>query len=150
MITNRRPRALRMNPLARAALLALGAPALLCAGPVLAQSTPAGVGELSTVTVTANRRVEDQQKVGVSVTALNGERLAERNITDLSQIEGISPGFTFGRSGVDAAAGAGQACARDGQCVQYRLSDWPGYLGRAHADSGRYRQTDVVRRNGPD
>ncbi len=59
-------------------------------------------GQLTTITVTANRRIEDQQKVGVSVTALSGERLAERNILDLSQIEGLSPGFTFGKSGVDA------------------------------------------------
>ena len=64
-------------------------------------STTSG-GELNTVTVTANRRVEDQQKVGVSVTALSGEALAERNVTDLSALEGLSPGFTFGRSGVDA------------------------------------------------
>ena len=105
MITNGRPHTRRMNPLARAALIALSSPALLCAQPALAQTTApaaAGSGELTTVTVTANRRVEDQQKVGVSVTALGSERLAERNITDLSQIEGISPGFTFGRSGVDA------------------------------------------------
>jgi iron complex outermembrane receptor protein len=52
--------------------------------------------------VTANRRAEDQQKVSVSVTAVTGETLNERNITDLSQMESMSAGFTFGRSGVDA------------------------------------------------
>ena len=110
MMMNSRKRAPRLNTLARSALLALSGPALLCVGhltatPALAQTAApaaAGAGELTTVTVTANRRIEDQQKVGVSVTALGSERLAERNITDLSQIEGISPGFTFGRSGVDA------------------------------------------------
>jgi iron complex outermembrane recepter protein len=59
-------------------------------------------GELQTITVTANRRAEDQQKVSVSVTAVTGATLAERNITDLSQMESMSAGFTFSRSGVDA------------------------------------------------
>jgi iron complex outermembrane recepter protein len=74
--------------------------------PALAQTAPtparAASGELEVITVTANRRVEDQQKVGVSVTALSGEKLSERNVTDLSAMEGLSPGFTFGRSGADA------------------------------------------------
>ncbi len=48
------------------------------------------------------RGVEDQQTVSVSVTAVTGETLAERGITDLSQMEGMSAGFTFGRSGADA------------------------------------------------
>jgi iron complex outermembrane recepter protein len=72
----------------------------------MAQAAPApktaDSGELQTVTVTANRRAEDQQKVSVSVTAVTGATLAERNITDLSQMEPMSAGFTFGRSGVDA------------------------------------------------
>ena len=94
------------SPLSRALALALGAWGLVGVGAAVAQTAPtapaADSGELSTVTVTANRRIEDQQKVGVSVTALSAERLAERNIVDLSQIEGLSPGFTFSKSGVDA------------------------------------------------
>ena len=95
--------------LSRALALAFGTLGLMSAGTALAQTAPAAPaapaaasGELSVVTVTANRRIEDQQKVGVSVTALSAEKLAERNIIDLSQIEGLSPGFTFGKSGVDA------------------------------------------------
>ncbi len=72
----------------------------------LAQTTPSAPapdsGELQTVTVSANRRAEDQQKVSVSVTAVTGLRLTERNVTDLSQMESLSAGFTFSRSGVDA------------------------------------------------
>ncbi|MFY8087857.1 MAG: TonB-dependent receptor plug domain-containing protein, partial [Rubrivivax sp.] len=93
--------------LSAALALAFGTWGLMSAGDALAQAAPAAQqqaasGELTTITVTANRRIEDQQKVGVSVTALGSEKLAERNIVDLSQIEGLSPGFTFGRSGVDA------------------------------------------------
>ena len=95
-----------LTPLARALALALGASGLLGAPTAYAQASAAAPaadkGELSVVTVTSNRRIEDQQKVSTTVTALSGERLAERNIVDLSQIEGISPGFTFGKSGVDA------------------------------------------------
>ncbi len=95
--------------LARQVRLALGSWVLLGGGAALAQtaapsapSAPQDNGELTTVTVTANRRIEDQQKVSVSVTALSGEKLAERNIYDISQLEGLSPGFTFGRAGADA------------------------------------------------
>ena len=92
--------------LSRALALAFGTLGMMGAGTALAQTAPAAPtvdrGELTTITITANRRIEDQQKVGVSVTALSAERLAERNIVDLSQIEGLSPGFTFGKSGVDA------------------------------------------------
>ena len=86
--------------------LAFGVWGLVGAGAVLAQTAPAtptaDSGQLSTVTVTATRRIEDQQKVSTSVTALSAEKLAERNIYDISQFEGLTPGFTFGRSGSDA------------------------------------------------
>lgn len=86
--------------------LALGAWSVYPMGTALAQTAPAAKasdsGEIQSVTVTANRRAEDQQKVSVSVTAVTGETLTERNITDLSQMDTVTPGFTFGRSGADA------------------------------------------------
>ena len=93
------------NPLSAAVVIALGAWALQAPLPALAQAAAAKApdsGEIQSVTVTANRRVEDAQKVSVSVTAISGDTLAERNVTDLSQMESLSAGFTFGRSGVDA------------------------------------------------
>ena len=59
-----------------------------------AAAKPADRGELQAVTVTANWRVEDAQKVSVSVTAISGDTLAERNVTDLSQMGSLSAGFT--------------------------------------------------------
>ncbi len=94
--------------------IALALTAWAGSGSVAAQPAPApapapapgprtqDTGEVQSITVTANRRAEDKQKVSVSVTAVNGQTLQERNITDLSQMEVMSPGFTFGRSGVDA------------------------------------------------
>ena len=92
--------------LATQVALALGAWALTAPGMAQAQ-TAAGAkapdsGAIQTVNVTANRRLENQQDVSVSVTAIQGAALAERNITDLSQMEAMSAGFTFSRSGVDA------------------------------------------------
>ena len=83
---------------------ALGAWALAGSGAALAQTAARAPdsGEVQTVNVTANRRLENQQNVSVSVTAITGATLAERNITDLSQMEAMSAGFTFSRSGVDA------------------------------------------------
>lgn len=54
------------------------------------------------IVVTAQRRPENKQNVSVSVSAITAETLNERNITDLSKMEGMAPGFTFGRSGTDA------------------------------------------------
>ena len=96
----------KITLLSRALALAFGTLGLMSAGTALAQSAPAApaadTGELSTVTVTATRRIEDQQKVSTSVTALSAEKLVERNIYDISQFEGLTPGFSFGRSGSDA------------------------------------------------
>ena len=94
----------RMNRsrIATAAMLAMGAGLVQLTDFAQAQTKTPDTGQIQSVTVTANRRVEDAQKVSVSVTAVNGETLAERNITDLSQMEALTPGFTFSRSGVDA------------------------------------------------
>jgi iron complex outermembrane recepter protein len=82
---------------AAASPAAAPAPAPTPAAPAAADS-----GQIQNITITANRRAEDAQKVSVSVTAVNAQTLAERNVTDLSQMESLSAGFTFGRSGVDA------------------------------------------------
>ena len=97
----------RQNTLTVSVLQALAAwvfiaPSAVVAQTAAANATNAALATLPTVNVTANRRVEDQQKVSVSVTGVNGETLAERNVTDLSQMESLSAGFTFSRSGVDA------------------------------------------------
>ncbi len=97
---------LHRHHLATQIAVALGTWVLAAPGTALAQSAagakPPDTGAIQTVNVTANRRLENQQDVSVSVTAIQGAALAERNITDLSQMEAMSAGFTFSRSGVDA------------------------------------------------
>ncbi|NBQ91064.1 MAG: TonB-dependent receptor [Betaproteobacteria bacterium] len=97
----------RRNPLVAMVAMAVGSWAAAGALPALAQSQggaarAADSGELQSVSVSANRRLEDQQKVNVSVTGLNNQALAERNLSDVSQLDTVVPGFTFGRSGADA------------------------------------------------
>ena len=67
-----------------------------------APKAPEAAKTIENIIVTTQRRAEDLLSVSVSVSAVTGEKLAERNITDVSQMESLSPGFTFGRSGTDA------------------------------------------------
>jgi iron complex outermembrane recepter protein len=77
----------------------------LCSATVSAQTAPAAgddPAKLETITVTTQRRAEDAQKISVSVTAISAEKLSDRGINDISQMEALAPGFTMGRSGTDA------------------------------------------------
>lgn len=74
----------------------LGAPALAQS----AEATAARVADV--VVVTAQRRDQDLQTVPVSVTAVSAEALAQRNIVDIGKLSVITPGFTYGRSGIDS------------------------------------------------
>lgn len=99
---------LRRKPLAVHIALIVGALASV-GNSSWAQTTPttpasgeADVNKLERVEITVQRRLEDNQDVAASVSAISAKKLAERNITDVSQIEGLAAGFTFGRSGTDA------------------------------------------------
>ncbi len=74
----------------------------VAAGGAMAQTTDTEVNKIERVEVTVQRRLEDNQDVPASVSAVSAKKLAERNITDVSQMEGMAAGFTFGRSGTDA------------------------------------------------
>ena len=93
----------RSNLMAGVASLAmLSAPCV-----AMAQSAPAptAVPEdrgVETVVVTAQRREENLQSVPLSVSAFGAAQIKARGLTDVSRLESSVPGFTFGRSGVDA------------------------------------------------
>ena len=70
-----------------------------------AQTTPAAdsaASGIDEIIVTAQRREENLQNVPISVSAFGTEQIAAKGLTDVSRLEGLVPGFTFGRSGVDA------------------------------------------------
>lgn len=53
---------------------------------------------LQEIVVTANKRSERLNKVGLTVTAISGQDLAERRITTLSNIAAVVPGLAFAQS----------------------------------------------------
>ena len=65
-----------------------------------ADSAPAG--GLEEIVVTAQRTSENLQRVPLSVTVINADALAKNDIRDLSRLDVLTPGFSFGRSGSDA------------------------------------------------
>lgn len=76
--------------------------AALVATPVFAQDAPTEEVGIADIVVTAQRREENLQDVPISVSAFNAEQLRAQGTTDLSRLEGLVPGFTFGRAGSDA------------------------------------------------
>jgi outer membrane receptor protein involved in Fe transport len=90
-----------MKPLAWHLACLFGA---MAASTSMAQTAPAAdadpeANKLERIEVTVQRRLEDNQAVPASVSAVGAKKLADRNITDVSQMEGMAAGFTFGRSG---------------------------------------------------
>ena len=55
----------------------------------------AGQGQVAEVVVTANKRTENINKVGLTITAISGAALQERHITSLADIAAAVPGLTF-------------------------------------------------------
>jgi iron complex outermembrane receptor protein len=84
-----------------AVLITIGAPHVASAQTAspAAVDDESGIGE---IIVTAQRREENLQDVPISVSAFGAEAIKEKGLTDVSRLEGLVPGFTFGRSGVDA------------------------------------------------
>jgi iron complex outermembrane receptor protein len=75
----------------------------MAALPAMAQTGPAQeASALDDIVVTAQRRAENLQDVPIAVTALTSETLLNNDIRDLSRVEVLTPGFSFGRSGSDA------------------------------------------------
>jgi iron complex outermembrane recepter protein len=66
------------------------------------QTETANEGGIDVLIVTAQRREQNLQDVPISVSAFGADQIAAKGLTDVSRLEGIVPGFTFGKSGVDA------------------------------------------------
>ncbi len=93
--------------ISRSNLMASAAAIALLSSPcvVFAQATPSAAADergIETIVVTAQRREENLQSVPLSVSAFSASQIRARGLTDVSRLESSVPGFTFGRSGVDA------------------------------------------------
>ncbi|MES2493380.1 MAG: TonB-dependent receptor [Pseudomonadota bacterium] len=69
----------------------------LCCAPAYAQDAPADAetGGLTEIVVTAQKRSENINKVGLSITAVTADTLVKANITSASELQKVVPGFTF-------------------------------------------------------
>lgn len=80
---------------------------LATAAPALAQAPAAAppaadAGGIGDIVVTAQRREENIQDVGLAIQAITAEGLARSGIVDVSRLELITPGVTFARYGADS------------------------------------------------
>ena len=77
----------------------------IAASPAFAQpaaNAAPDVGEgIEEIIVTVQRVEERLQEVPLAVTAISGATLADRNITDATQLQALAPGLSIGRSGSD-------------------------------------------------
>ncbi|KAJ8136503.1 hypothetical protein OY671_010284, partial [Metschnikowia pulcherrima] len=87
-------RSFKASPMAIAAAIALGstAPAFAETQPA-AEATEAPQQGFGDIVVTANKRSENSQKVGISVSAYSGDQLKASGITDTTQITQQIPAF---------------------------------------------------------
>jgi iron complex outermembrane recepter protein len=82
----------RLNLLACGSVLAL----LASGAPAFAQSTDdTDTADVNDIIVTANKREENLNDVGLTIAALGREQLAERKIVSLEDVASIVPGLTF-------------------------------------------------------
>lgn len=78
---------------------AISAAAVILPGGAIAQSSPPALEE---VIVTAQKRQEGLQDIGQSVQALTAEGMAKAGLDDISRLELIGAGISFGTYGNDA------------------------------------------------
>lgn len=79
---------------------ALGAISLSLS-PAQAVAESASAVGIEEIVVTARRREETAQKVPIPISAFSGEQLRERGITEIKNIEQITPNMDFQNSGVN-------------------------------------------------
>ncbi|MCB2072651.1 MAG: TonB-dependent receptor [Novosphingobium sp.] len=92
----------RTRQLARAAFISGVAALAICAGGAHAQDMGANgeqaddaSGGLGVIVVTAQRRTENLNDVGMSVATASGDELRDQGVADLSDLTAIVPGLTF-------------------------------------------------------
>ena len=92
--------------------------------PAAATSTPATADTVGDIVVTAQRRTERLQDVPLSVTAATGDDLARARVNEISRLQFLAPGLTFGQSGFDSRPGYSEL-----PWPSHRNSRVPGALG---------------------
>ncbi len=108
--------------------------ALAVAAPALAQD--AGQADDDMIIVTANKRAQDMQDVSVAVSAVGGELLADRGISNLADIQSAVPSVTFGNDFNQAKVfirGVGANTSTTGSSTGVAMHVDGAYVARAEA-----------------
>ena len=97
-----------MHVIRQIAQVSVAALAVALSSAAVAQTTVAAdAGAADTggdIIVTAQRVSERLQDVPLAITALSGQTIAEKNVTDITRLQDLAPGLQVGRSGSDARA----------------------------------------------
>jgi outer membrane receptor protein involved in Fe transport len=75
-------------------LMASAAGALVLT-PGLAMAQGAGASDANVIVVTANKREENLNDVGLTITAISGAALKERNVASLEDVASVAPGLIY-------------------------------------------------------
>ncbi|MEZ5749164.1 MAG: TonB-dependent receptor [Caenibius sp.] len=78
--------------------LLAGAACAAVSVPGVAVAQGAGASDANVIVVTANKREENLNDVGLTITAISGEALKERKLTSLSDVASVVPGLAFAPS----------------------------------------------------
>lgn len=108
--------------------------ALSVAAPALAQEAAQADDDM--IIVTANKRAQDMQDVSVAVSAVGGELLADRGISNLSDIQAAVPAVTFGNDFNQAKVfirGVGANTSTTGSSTGVAMHVDGAYVARAEA-----------------
>lgn len=84
--------------LRRALVLGASGAAMLAATPVAAQNTNTGATEIEAIVVTAQRREESANSVGMAIQAVTGETLSRLHVTNVKDLSTFAPSFTVSQS----------------------------------------------------
>lgn len=102
-----RSSAMARMPLTAAIYLALSASALAQEAPAPDAATSEEAVTLGTVTVTAQRRVENLQKVPISLQVLGAEKLDQMQVLDFDDYAKLIPSLSYGTAGGGVFSGPG-------------------------------------------
>lgn len=69
--------------------------ALMTATPAMAQAADGDTGGIEEIVVTAQKRAESAQDVPIAISVFSGDSLAERAVTNVSQLTAVAPNVNF-------------------------------------------------------
>ena len=141
------------NAAKSAGILALFA-ALLAGAPSVADEAPDGPGILEEIVVTAQKREQNLQDVGISITAFGWEQLQELNLNNSNELVYLTPGLALGNPGGEgnitalSLRGIGQGDFADHQespVASYQDEVYDAYMGAANTTLFDQERVEILR-----